>query len=102
MDPEPPASSGGTITGGHIPVGELRITPFTPSKQHMVSHLDTIIFYKSRNTITRTSEKQLKMGTQADVVIFIEETIMEGTKKYPKIMASVNIVAAHSNTDNVD
>ena len=50
----------------------------------------------------RRSEKILKMGTQADVFTFKENTIMEGTHKDPKLMALVNITAAHASTDNVD
>ena len=41
------------------------------------------------------------MGTQADVVTVTKSTIMEGTHKYPKFMASMNIVAAPANI-NVD
>ena len=64
--------------------------------------LDTIFFYRTRNTITRRSEKGLKMGSQVDVVTVTENTIMEGTHKYPKFMASVNVAVAQANADNVD
>ena len=46
MDLDPPSSISETIISGHIPFGELGLTPFTSSKQHIVSHLDTIIFDK--------------------------------------------------------
>ena len=101
MDQDPPASSSGTMTNIHIPFGELGLTPFTPSKQHIVARLDTIIFDKSRKTITRRLEKRLKMGTQVDIVTVTECTIMEGTHKDPKFMASVNIAAAQASADNV-
>ena len=39
---------------------------------------------------------------QTDMVIVIENTIMEGTHKDPKFMASVNIVAVQANANNVD
>ena len=42
------------------------------------------------------------MGTQANVVTVIEDTIMEGTHKDPKFMASVNIAVAQESIDNVD
>ena len=42
----------------------------------------------------RRYEKRLKMGTQANVVIVTENTIMEGTHKDPKFTALVNIAAA--------
>ena len=49
----------------------------------------------------RRSEKILKMGTQADVVTITENTIMEGTHKDPKFIASVNIVVSQASADNV-
>ena len=75
------------MTGGHIPFGELGLTPFTPSKKHIVARLDTIIFDKERKTIARRSQKRLNMGTQANVVTITESTIMEGTHKDPQFMA---------------
>ena len=99
MDQDPPGSSSETMIGGHIPFWDLGLIP---SKKHIVARLDTIIFDKSRNTITRRSEKRLKMGTQADIVIVTESTIMEGTHKDPKFMATVNIAAAQANIDNAD
>ena len=102
MDLDPLGSTSEIMTGGHIPFGELSLTPFTPSKKHIMAHLDTIIFEKKRNIIMRRSEKILKMGTQVDVVTVTENTIMEGTHKDPKSMASVNIAAAQAGTDNVD
>ena len=51
VDLENPASSSGKITGGPCPFVELGITQFTPSEQHTVACLDTIIFYKSRNIV---------------------------------------------------
>ena len=37
----------------------------------------------------------------ADVVTITENIVMEGTNKYPKFMASVSVVAAQANADNV-
>ena len=102
VDSEPLASSGGTITGDHTPFVVIGLTPFTPSNQHIVDRLNTIGFYKTRNTITRRSQKRLKMGMQTDVVTMTENTIMEGTHKDPKFMASVNIAAVQANANNVD
>ena len=42
------------------------------------------------------------MGTKDDVVTIIENTIMEGTHKDPKVMASANIVVGQANDDNID
>ena len=102
MDLEPPPSPGGTIIGEQIPFGELGLTPFTPSRKHMVALLDTIIFYKLRKNITKRSEKRLNMGSHAHMVIGTENTIMEGTHKDPKFMASMNIEFAQANADNID
>ena len=42
------------------------------------------------------------MGTQVDMVIVTKDTIMEGTHKDPKFMASLNIAATHASVDNID
>ena len=42
------------------------------------------------------------MGMQTDMVIVIENTIMEGTHKDPKFMASINIVVVQASADNID
>ena len=42
------------------------------------------------------------MGTQANVVTVTDDTIMEGTHKDPKFMASKNIAVAQANADNID
>ena len=102
MDLDPPSTIGEVLTGGHITFEALRVTPFTPSKKHTMAHLDTIIFYKTTNTIMRRSKKRLKVGTQDDMAIITENIIMEGTHKEPKFTASVNIVVSEANTDNVD
>ena len=49
----------------------------------------------------RRFEKRLKMVTQAYVVTVTENTIMEGTHKDPKFMASVNIAATQVSAKNV-
>ena len=42
------------------------------------------------------------MGTHADVVAVMENTIMEGTHKDPKFTSSVKIAISQANADNVD
>ena len=54
---DPPTSLCGTIIVGHVPIAELGIIPFTPSKHHTIACLDTIFFYKAKKTIARRSEK---------------------------------------------
>ena len=93
MDLNPLGTTSETLTSGHIPFEELRLTLFTPSKKHTVDCLETIIFHKTKKTIMIRLEKRLKMGTQSDVVIVTENTIMEGTHKDLKFTASVNIAA---------
>ena len=47
----PPSPSGDTIIGGHIPLAELGLVPFIPSKKHTVANLNTILFDKNKKTI---------------------------------------------------
>ena len=54
---DPPASSSGMITGGHVPLVELGLVPFTTSKHHAVACLDTIFFDKYKKDIVRRSKK---------------------------------------------
>ena len=102
MDLDPPGPTSETMDDGHINFWELSLTPFTPSKKHIMAHLDTIIFEKKRNIIIRRSEKILKMGTHVDMVTVTENTIMEGTDKDPKSMDLVNIETSQVGADNVD
>ena len=44
----------------------------------------------------------MKMGRQVDIVTITKSTIMEGTHKELKLMASVNIAAPQASVDNVD
>ena len=59
-------------------------------------------FNKTRKTIIKRSEKRLNIGTQSDVVMVIERTVVEGTNKAPEFLPSINIVAAQAKDDNVD
>ena len=76
---DPPSPSSDTIIGGHVPLAELGLVPFTPSKHHVVACLDMILFNKNKKTIVRRSEKRLKISDQPDVVIVTKNTIMQGT-----------------------
>ena len=50
---DPLAPSSDTITTGHIPLVELGLVPFIPSKKHVVACLNTIFFDKNKKTIVR-------------------------------------------------
>ena len=39
---DPPSTSGTILTGGHIPIVEMGLVPFTPSKQYDVACLEDI------------------------------------------------------------
>ena len=76
---DPLDSSSGTFTGGHVPLAELGLVPFTPSKHRTVACLDTILFDKEKKTIVRRSKKRIKIGTQPDVVTMTKKIVVERT-----------------------
>ena len=39
-----PSISGDILTGGHLPIVELGLVPFTPLKQHEVANLENVFF----------------------------------------------------------
>ena len=43
-----PSTSGDILTGGHLPIVELGLVAFTPSKQHAVAQLDKVFFDPKR------------------------------------------------------
>ena len=57
---DPPSTSIDTITGGHLPLAELGLVPFTPSKHKAVACLDTIFFNPKKKDIVRRSKKIIK------------------------------------------
>ena len=60
---DPTSTSGDIITRGHLPIAELGLVSFTPSKQHVVSCLDKVFFDPKWKTIVWRAEKKLKVGT---------------------------------------
>ena len=97
-----PAPSSDMITRGNVLLAELVLVPFTPSKHHAVACLGTIFFDKSMKTIVRRSEKMLKIGTQPNTITVTEKTIVEKTNQDPKFLASISVVTAQVNADNVE
>ena len=60
---DPHSTSGDTITGGHLPLAELGLVPFTLSEHHVVACLDTVFFDPKKKTIVWRSKKILKVCT---------------------------------------
>ena len=58
------------LTGGHLPIVELGLVPFTLPKHHEVASLDNVFFDPKWKSIVWRSEKTLKMET---VVKNVEE-----------------------------
>ena len=90
------------IIGGHVPLAELGLFLFTPSKHHIVACLDTIFFERNKKTIVRRSEKILKVDTQPDVITMTEKNVVEKTNQDPKFLASISVAAAQANADKVE
>ena len=57
-----PATSSSILTGGHVPIAEMGLVPFTPSKKYDVSCLEDIHFDPKMKSIAWRTEKTLKIG----------------------------------------
>ena len=62
-----PSTSGSIVTGGHLPMVEMGLVPFTPSKQHEVACLENVFFDLKRKSIVWRIEKTLKTRTQPEI-----------------------------------
>ena len=51
-----PSTSSNILTGGHLPMVELRLVSFTPSKQHEVACLEDVYFDPKRKSIVWKTE----------------------------------------------
>ena len=89
-----PSSSGDILIGGHLPVIELGLVPFTPSKQHQVASLDNVFFDPKRKSIVWKSEKTMKMGTQPEVTTVTEKNVVKNVEEDLEHMASIGIATA--------
>ena len=87
--------------GGHLPLAELGLVPFTPSKHHAVACLDTIFFDPKKKTIVWRSEKRLRIDTQPKVVTTTDKIIVQDANQDPVFLASVIIAATQDNADDV-
>ena len=60
------------ITGGHVPIDEMELVPFTPLNKYNVACLVDIHFDPKTKSITWRTEKTLKVGAQPTVTIVTE------------------------------
>ena len=97
-----PSTSGSILTGGHAPIAEVGLVPFTPSKQYDVACLEDIRFDPKTKSITWRTKKTLKVGTQPTVTTVTERTVMKNVEEYPKQLAFMDIANAYANAHNVD
>ena len=62
-NPEAPPSTLGTmLTGGHLPIVEMGLVPFTPSKEYDVACLEDVQFNPKMKSIIWRTKKNLKRG----------------------------------------
>ena len=72
---EPLTTSSSTLTGGHPPLANLGLVPFTSSKHHGVACVDTIFFNPKKKSIVRRSKNRLKVSSQLHVVTVTEKIV---------------------------
>ena len=84
-----------------LPIVELGLVPFTPSKQHEVAKLDNVFFEPKQKSIFQRSEKTLKMGTQPEGTTVIEKMVLMDVEENPVYMASLGITTAQVTAYNV-
>ena len=96
------ATSSNILAGGDMPIAEMGLVPFTPSKQYDASCLEDIRFDPKVKSITWRTEKTLKVGAQPAITIVTERTVMKNVEEHPKELASLGIANAYANAHNVD
>ena len=67
---------------------ELRLVPFTPSKQHEVAKLEDVFFDPKRKSIVWRTKKTLNMDTQPEVTTVTKKTVVKDVEEDPMQMAS--------------
>ena len=76
-----PSTSGDILIGGHLPIVELVLVPFTPSKRHEIASLNNVFFDPKWKSIVWRSEKTLKMGTQPKVTTMNEKNVVKNVEE---------------------
>ena len=85
-----------------MPIAEMGLVLFTPSKKYDVACLEDIHFDPKMKSIVWRKEKNLKVGAQPTVTTVTERTIMKNVEDHSKELASMGIVNAYANAHNVD
>ena len=85
-----------------MPIDEMGLVPFTPSKQYNVACLEYIRFDPKMKSITWRTEKTLRIGTRPTVTTLTERTVMKNVEEHPNQLDSMGIEHAYSNAHNVD
>ena len=96
-----PSTSSNILTGGHLPMVELGLVPYSPYKHHEVACLEDVYFNPKRKAIVRKNENTLKMGTQPEITIVTEKTVLKNVEEDPMQMASMGVAAATANAHNI-
>ena len=98
-----PSSTLGTIlTGGHLPIVDIGLVPFTPSKQYDVACLEDVQFDPKMKSIVWRTEKTMKMGEQPPVTTITKRIVVKNVEDNTKKMASMGIATAYENAHNID
>ena len=63
--------------------------------------LEEVFFDPKWKTIVWRSEKTLKLGTQPEVTIITEKTVVQNVDEDPQKMASIGVATAQENAYNV-
>ena len=72
------------MIGGHVPIVELELVPFTSSKQHELAKLENVFFDTNQKSIVWRSEKTLKMDTHPKVTIVTEKMVVKNVEEDPE------------------
>ena len=89
-----PSTLGSILTGGNIPMVELGLVPFTPSKTHEVTKLEDVFFDPKRKSIVWRTEKNLKTSTQPEITTVTERIVVKDVEQYPVHIASWGVANA--------
>ena len=79
-----------------MPIAEMGLVQFTPSKQYDVACLEDVCFDPKMKSITWRTKKTLKVGAQPVVTTVMERTDMKNVEEYPKQLATMGIANAHN------
>ena len=96
-----PSTSGSILTGGNLPMVELGLVPFTPSKKHQVAKLEDVFFYPKRKAIVWRTERTLKIDTQPEITTVTQRMVVKDVEEDLIQMASLRVATTHANYHNI-